>query len=92
MQQAGEQVIDGHIQCDRCHDAQIALQDFVGHRLSLFGTYQGAMWTGEPFPYHSLLSPSLNLKLLNPRDVLDAAECSMHKHAAPLACVEGFVW
>ena len=72
-------------------DAQMALQNFVDHRLASFGTYQDAMWTGEPFLYHSLLSPSLNLKLLNPRDVLDAAERSLQENAAPLACVEGFV-
>ena len=72
-------------------DAQIALQDFVEQRLALFGTYQDAMWTGEPFLYHSLLSPAMNLKLLNPRDVLDAAESSLSEDAAPLACVEGFV-
>jgi len=72
-------------------DAQIALQDFVEHRLARFGTYQDAMWTGEPFLYHSLLSPAMNLKLLNPRDVLEAAERSLHKDAAPLSCVEGFV-
>ncbi len=72
-------------------DAQIALQDFVEHRLAAFGTYQDAMWTGEPFLYHSLLSPAMNLKLLNPRDVLDAVEISRQENAAPLACVEGFV-
>ena len=72
-------------------DAQIALRDFVDHRLAAFGTYQDAMWTAEPFLYHSLLSPSLNLKLLNPRDVLDAAEISLQENTAPLASVEGFV-
>ena len=72
-------------------DAQIALQDFIDHRLARFGTYQDAMWTEEPFLYHSLLSPAMNLKLLNPRDVLNAAERSLHEDAAPLASVEGFV-
>ena len=72
-------------------DAQIALRDFFDHRLSLFGKYQDAMWTGEPFLYHSLLSPGLNLKLLNPRDLLDAAGIALQENAAPLASVEGFV-
>jgi deoxyribodipyrimidine photolyase-related protein len=49
------------------------------------------MWTGEPFLYHSLLSPSLNLQLLNPHDLLDAALIALQDDAAPLACVEGFV-
>ena len=72
-------------------DARIALQDFAEYRLASFGTYQDAMWTGEPFLYHSLLSSSLNLKLLNPREVLVTAETALQENAAPLACVEGFV-
>jgi deoxyribodipyrimidine photolyase-related protein len=71
--------------------AQIALQDFISHRLALFGTYQDAMWTGEPFLYHSLLSSSLNLKLLDPREVLRAAETALEENAIPLASAEGFV-
>ncbi|MGB5260784.1 MAG: cryptochrome/photolyase family protein, partial [Gammaproteobacteria bacterium] len=67
------------------------LQDFIEHRLDLFGSYQDAMWTNEPFLNHSLLASSLNLKLLDPRDVLRAAEAALHEELAPLACVEGFV-
>jgi deoxyribodipyrimidine photolyase-related protein len=72
-------------------DARSALQDFIDHRLAQFGTHQDAMWTGEPFLYHSLLSPSLNLKLLDPREVLQRAESSLQESATPLASVEGFV-
>jgi len=71
--------------------ARDLLEDFIRHRLALFGTYQDAMWTDEPFLYHSLLSSSLNLKLLDPREVLRAAEEALEEGAAPLACVEGFV-
>jgi deoxyribodipyrimidine photolyase-related protein len=72
-------------------DAELALEDFVAHRLAEFGTYQDAMWTGEPFLYHSLLSSSLNLKLLDPLDVLHSAEHSLRDGLTPLASVEGFV-
>lgn len=72
-------------------EAQTALQDFLDHRLDRFGTYQDAMWTDEPFLYHSLLSPSLNLKLLNPREVLKAAVAALQEGDLPLASVEGFV-
>jgi deoxyribodipyrimidine photolyase-related protein len=49
------------------------------------------MWTDEPWLYHSLLSTSLNLKLLNPREVVDAAEQAYMDGQAPLAAVEGFI-
>jgi deoxyribodipyrimidine photolyase-related protein len=72
-------------------EAHDLLQDFTEHRLALFGTYQDAMWAGEPFLYHSLLSSSLNLKLIDPRDVMRAAEQALQETGAPLASVEGFV-
>jgi deoxyribodipyrimidine photolyase-related protein len=72
-------------------EAQQALDDFVAHRLPHFGDYQDAMWTDEPFLYHSLISSSLNLKLLNPRQVVSAAEAAYHAGTAPLNAVEGFI-
>ena len=72
-------------------EARIALEDFIDQRLARFGKYQDAMWTAEPFLYHSLLSSSLNLKLLDPREVLRAAEIALQEDAIPLASAEGFV-
>ncbi len=71
--------------------AKDALRDFVKHRLECFGTYQDAMVTGEPYLYHSRLSSSLNLHLLDPRDVIDAAVSAYEDKTAPLNAVEGFV-
>jgi deoxyribodipyrimidine photolyase-related protein len=72
-------------------DAERVLSDFVEHRLATFGTYQDAMWTGEPFLYHSLLSPALNLKLISPRRVVDAVEEAYRAGAVPINAAEGFV-
>ncbi|MFY2765033.1 cryptochrome/photolyase family protein [Arenimonas sp. MALMAid1274] len=71
--------------------AQQALDDFIAHRLPLFGRYQDAMWEGEPWLYHSRLSAAMNLKLLSPRRVVEAALEAWRQGRAPLEAVEGFV-
>ncbi|MBI3347721.1 MAG: cryptochrome/photolyase family protein [Burkholderiales bacterium] len=68
-----------------------SMQAFIEQRLPLFGRYQDAMWPGDPWLYHSHLSAALNLKLLNPREVVAAAEAAYRAGQAPLASVEGFI-
>ena len=72
-------------------DARVALEDFVSHRLAAFGRYQDAMWTGAPFLNHSLLSVALNLKLINPRVVVETVIERGLSSGVPMASVEGFV-
>ena len=71
--------------------AQEALNRFVEERLPTFGTHQDAMWTERPWLSHSQLSPALNLKLLDPRTVIRAAEEAYDSGHAPLNAVEGFI-
>ncbi len=71
--------------------ALAALDDFIENRLSLFGRYQDAMWVGQPWLFHSRLAVALNLKLLNPREVIAAAVSAWEAGDAPIAAVEGFV-
>jgi deoxyribodipyrimidine photolyase-related protein len=72
-------------------DAEIALEDFITHRLRNFGEFQDAMWTAQPYLYHSRLSATMNLKLLDPRKVIAAAERAYRDGRADLASVEGFI-
>lgn len=68
-----------------------ALAHFVNHRLPTFGMYQDAMWKETPFGWHSILSTSLNLKLLNPREVVHSALEAYQNNRLDLATVEGFI-
>jgi len=74
-------------------EALAFLDDFIANKLADFGPHQDAMWQGDVSPYlwHSLLASSLNLKLLNPREVVAAAEQAYRKRNLPLASVEGFI-
>ncbi len=72
-------------------DALRLLRDFIQQRLSHFGRHQDAMWTDQPFLYHSLLSAALNLKLLRPREVVEAAEAAYRNGDVPLPSAEGFI-
>ena len=68
-----------------------SLQVFITERLPLFGRYQDAMWPGDPWLYHAHLAAALNLKLLNPREVVAQAQAAYLAGRAPLASVEGFI-
>ena len=71
--------------------ALLALDEFVERRLPFFGDYQDAMVRGRPWMFHSLLSPVLNLKLLDPRECVAAAIEAYRSGRAPINAVEGFV-
>jgi len=55
-------------------EAREALDRFVRDGLPAFGRYEDAMVGGEPFLSHSLLSPAINLGLLDPREPVRAVE------------------
>jgi deoxyribodipyrimidine photolyase-related protein len=71
--------------------AQEWLQDFVDTRLGNFGPYEDAISTRSETIFHSALSPSLNLGLLTPDEVIEAV---VERHVGgdvPIESIEGFV-
>jgi deoxyribodipyrimidine photolyase-related protein len=72
-------------------DAAAALDDFIRHRLPLFGDYEDAMTTRHRTLFHSVLSPYINLGLLTPLQMVDPAVAAYEAGLAPLNSVEGFV-
>jgi deoxyribodipyrimidine photolyase-related protein len=67
------------------------LDTFTTQVLPHFGDHQDAMSAGHWRLFHSLLSFSLNTKMLNPREVVASAEATYRSGAAPLAAAEGFI-
>jgi deoxyribodipyrimidine photolyase-related protein len=72
-------------------EALSAMEHFMEHRLATFGPTEDAAMTGDWAMSHSLLSPAMNLGLLDPLEVVAAAETRYHRGLAPLASVEGFI-
>lgn len=65
------------------------LVDFVANRLGNFGPYEDAISSRYVTVFHSVLSPCLNLGLLTPREVIDAALARVDE--VPMQSLEGFV-
>ncbi len=70
-------------------DARDGLNDFLDNRFADFGAYEDAISKSERFLFHSVLTPALNIGLLSPREVVDAALARADQ--VPLNSLEGFV-
>jgi deoxyribodipyrimidine photolyase-related protein len=71
--------------------ALAVLEHFLATRLAGFGPYQDAMVLGQPTLWHSLISPYLNLGLLEPLEVIKSLESAGLEQAVPLASLEGVI-
>lgn len=65
------------------------MKDFMKKRLENFGPYQDFVREGEPFMYHSILSSSINIGLLNPDEIL--VELHKYKSKVKINSFEGYL-
>jgi len=72
-------------------EAALALDHFASERLAEFGDWQDFMRAADPVLFHALLSPLLNLGLLDPLVVCRTAEEAWRRGLVPLNAAEGFI-
>lgn len=72
-------------------DAEDAFEHFVQSSLAHFGDYQDAMLADDRFLFHALISPYLNVGLLDPLSVCRRVEAAYKSGEVPLNAAEGFI-
>jgi deoxyribodipyrimidine photolyase-related protein len=72
-------------------DAAIAFDDFISHRLADFGPYEDAMSRRSGTLWHSVMSPMMNLGLIDAVSMCRRAEMEFREGRAPIQSVEGFI-
>ena len=72
-------------------EARAWLDDFIEHRLLHFGHFQDALSEQSSTLFHAGLSFAMNVKMLHPREVIDAAIKAFEQGKVELADTEGFI-
>lgn len=72
-------------------EAERWFRDFLEKGLRDFGDYQDAMMEEEPFLFHSLLSPLMNIGLLTPENIIKETLAFAAANPIPLNSLEGFI-
>lgn len=72
-------------------EADVWLDNFLKQRFQNFGIYEDSMVAKENFLYHSVLTPMLNIGLLNPQQILDKALEAATAYDVPMNSLEGFI-
>ena len=71
--------------------AKAWLNQFLEFRFAEFGTFEDAIVAENSILNHSVLTPMLNVGLIRPDQVLQAALTYAQKHQIPINSTEGFV-
>ncbi len=74
----------------RC-EALKSLDYFLQKKFEKFGNYEDAISKSDNFLFHSGISPSLNMGLIAPKDIIDRTLSVIKTISIPLNSVEGFL-
>ena len=72
-------------------EADSWLDDFLETKFHYFGDYEDAIEENENWLFHSVLTPMLNIGLLEPKQIVDKALAAANEQSIPINSVEGFV-
>jgi len=72
-------------------DALETIDYFLKVKFENFGIYEDAILQNDTFMFHSALSPSLNMGLITPNDIIDKVLEFTAEYDVPLNSVEGFL-
>ena len=69
--------------------AKSFLMDFINNKFNNFGDYQDYIKKDESYMFHSILSSSINIGLINPIEIIN--EINKHKNKIPINSYEGYI-
>lgn len=72
-------------------EAKKAMDLFIAEKIELFGIYEDAMLVTEKTLFHSVLSPLINVGLIQPEAFLNALLHAYKNAKAPINSIEGIV-
>jgi deoxyribodipyrimidine photolyase-related protein len=72
-------------------DTEKCLNEFLLKRFEKFGIYEDAIVAKEVVLHHSVLSPMLNIGLIDPIQIIDSAIKAATKNNIPFNSLEGFI-
>lgn len=72
-------------------DAKKAMELFIEEKLTVFGIYEDAMLVAEKTLFHSVLSPLINVGLIQPNELLNALIKAYQSEKAPINSIEGII-
>lgn len=71
--------------------SNVWFDNFLKNRFAHFGDYQDAMDTSDHFLFHAVLTPSLNIGLITPAEIIENTINYAQKRKIPLNNLEGFI-